>query len=73
MHKYINLSKTGQDAGTDASKKNTKRLPKRRKILYADSKMTGKEDDESKNVRCPYIKRLRRKKSKAPKHFSLRY
>lgn len=55
--------KKGHDAGREASKKYTKRPPKRRKFWKADSIMTLKGDDEVKKccVSCPYIKRLQRK------------
>ena len=42
--------KKGHDAGREASKKYTKRPPKRRKFWSADSIMTLKGDDEVKNV-----------------------
>ena len=44
------MKKKGHDAGTGASKKYTKRPPKRRKFWNADSIMTLKGDDEVKNV-----------------------
>ena len=42
--------KKGHDAGTEASKKYTKRPPKRRKFWNTDSIMTLKGDDEVKNA-----------------------
>lgn len=46
--------KKGHDAGAGASKKHTKRPPKRRKFWNADSIMTLKGDDEVKNV-VPHV------------------